>query len=265
MNTDPLISLIFVNYQSARYLKSALISIFSLEKESALFEILVVNNDQRESGLLKKIQETLPFILIENAQNNGFGAGNNLGAQKARGSILGFINPDTIWTETSLRRIGTFFEKEKKTGILSMTLIDQEKKEEAWGCGYEPTLLRLFRNNIFPENQTPWNKQGRSFPDWVSGCGLFIQKDLFFQVEGFDEQFFLYFEDVDLCKKVREAGFIVERNIDFPLIHFGGKSIRSNSMRKKQFYLSQKKYYKKHRPVWENIVLSLLHFFFLHK
>ncbi|MDD2766866.1 MAG: glycosyltransferase family 2 protein [Candidatus Moranbacteria bacterium] len=265
MNTRPLISLIFVNYQSVYYLKSALESIFSFEKESNLFEIIVVNNDKKEELSLKKLQKRFPFILKENECNNGFGAGNNRGAQEAQGDILGFINPDVLWIKKSLHEIRTLFIEQENIGVLGMMLVDEKNQEEPWGCGYEPTLHRLFWNNITPKHQNRWQKSGLSFPDWVSGCGLFIRKDLFFYRKGFDEQFFLYFEDVDLCKKVREGGFLVARQTNLPLLHFGGKSTHSKEKQKNQFYISQKKYYKKHRPLWENIVLFCLHSLFRHK
>jgi len=262
MNIQPKISLIFVNYRSVKYLKKALESLFSFEKEDALFEIIVINNDNSENEELLQMKKQLPFLLIQNDTNIGFGAGNNVGAKQARGSILGFINPDILWREENLHAIGTFFDKKKEVGILGMTILDPEGKEEEWSVGKAPGLANLFWNNVLPVKKNSSEIRRVSLFDWVSGGALFIRKDLFFLASGFDEQFFLYFEDVDLCTRVRALGAAVVRHPDFAITHLGGKSKHSTNLQKKQFYSSQRKYFEKHRPLGENKILSILHFLF---
>lgn len=262
MNTNPQVSLIFVNYRSAWYLKKALESLFSFEKEKYFFEVIIVNNDSTEQSTLEELKQTFPFLLIENSENIGFGGGNNIGVRQARGGIVGFINPDVLWIGTYLRGIAGIFDEKKNVGILGMRMLDIDKKEEAWSAGKEPSLANLFRNNIFPLRRSHWKTGELAFSDWVSGGALFIRKNLFSLIGGFDERFFLYFEDVDLCKKVRARGFSVVRHRAYPLIHLGGKSRPSAHLQKTHFYLSQKKYFEKYRPVWENKILRLLQFFF---
>lgn len=262
MNANPHISLIFVNYRSARHLSDALESLSSLERETDLFEVIVVNNDPSESTRLEEIRQTFPFLLIESGENIGFGGGNNLGARSANGKILGFINPDVLWTGAHLQKITRFFDENQKIGILGMALLDADNRPEAWSAGFEPSLATLFRNNIFPAKQALWDKEGLSFPDWVSGGALFIRSGLFSAIGGFDERFFLYFEDVDLCTEARKRGFAVARHSSFPLIHLGGRSRRSLCLQKRHFYDSQKKYFGKRRPRWESKALACLRFFF---
>ncbi|PIX90371.1 MAG: glycosyltransferase family 2 protein, partial [Candidatus Moranbacteria bacterium CG_4_10_14_3_um_filter_45_9] len=79
MNTDPRISLIFVNYQSVRYLREALESLFSFETEKDFFEVIIVNNDSTERFALEGLKQAFPLLLIENSKNVGFGCGNNIG------------------------------------------------------------------------------------------------------------------------------------------------------------------------------------------
>lgn len=265
MDTHPKISLIFVNYRSARFLKEALESLFSFEKENDFFEVVVVNNDSAENEVLSTMSLQFPFHLIQNNTNLGFGAGNNIGAKQARGSIFGFINPDILWTGERLCQIGKLFDEKKEMGILGMTVLDIEGKEEKWSAGKDPSLATLFRNNLFPKrNRSMKDRDSFSF-DWVSGGALFIRKDIFSLVSGFDEQFFLYFEDVDLCKRVRTLGFSVWRETGISLVHLGGRSKHSHRLQKKQFHVSQKKYFEKHRPAWENKILFFLHLFFCNR
>ena len=263
MNASPHISLVFVNYRSAQYLAAALRSLFSFERETDFFEVIVVNNDASESPALQELRRTFPFALIENGRNSGFGSGGNLGARQARGQILGFINPDVLWTGAHLRGITRLFDEDRSIGIVGMALLDTDRRPETWSAGDEPSLTNMLCNNIFPSGRSLWRKDGLSFPDWVSGGALFIRAPLFSEIGGFDERFFLYFEDVDLCMEARKRGFRAARHAAFSLIHLGGRSALSRGLRKKHFYASQKRYFDKRRPVWESKALGVLQSFFL--
>lgn len=262
MNANPSISLIFVNYQSARYLAAALESLYSFERESDLFEVIVVNNDPSESVPLQALQRTFPFFLIESAENKGFSRGNNLGARQARGEVFGFINPDVLWTGAYLQKIAQVFGADSQVGVLGMALLDEKKRSEAWSTGSDPSLAALLLNNLFFLRKK-FSAEKKAFSvDWVSGGALFIRRGLFADIGGFDERFFLYFEDVDLCKAVRKLGFMVVCHPEFPLIHLGSKSQESRRLQKKHFYTSQEKYFEKHRPAWEKKALRFFHTLF---
>lgn len=262
MNASPHISLIFVNYRSSQLLFNALTSLFSFEQESDLFEVIVVNNDISESQELQELKRIFPFLLIESGENIGFGRGNNLGAERARGKILGFINPDVLWVGPLLHKMTRFFNEKPAIGVLGMALLSEDKSPEPWSAGPEPSLANLFRNNLFHSKYAAWKEPGLSFPDWVSGGALYIRTELFSAIGGFDERFFLYFEDVDLCTEARKRGFSIARHASFPLIHLGGKSQLSPLLQKKHFYDSQKGYFGKHRPGWEKKALAFLRVFF---
>ncbi|MDO8565751.1 MAG: glycosyltransferase family 2 protein [Candidatus Moranbacteria bacterium] len=262
MNANPSVSLIFVNYRSARYLTGALKSLFSFELADDFFEVIVVNNDSSERIALQNLQRAFPFLLIESSENTGFGCGCNLGARRARGAILGFINPDVLWEGTYLRKIAAVFGENRQVGVLGMALFDTKRRPEAWSVGEEPSFISLSLNNFLPVRRAAYQNQKSFSSDWVSGGALFVRAALFAEIGGFDERFFLYFEDADLCKVVRRLGFSVISCPQFPLIHLGGKSQISRQLQKKHFYDSQKKYFEKHRPTWENNALKFLHFFF---
>ena len=261
MDNNPRVSLIFVNYHSAQYLERALESLFLYEHEREFFEVIVVNNDVAESQAIQVMQQKFNFLFIDNKTNQGFGYGCNCGFASARGDIIGFINPDVLWMGVYMRAILDFFNTQPKVGIVGMMLLDEKKQIEKWSAGYEPSIANLLCNNFFLNRSLFVQKQPLSFPDWVSGGALFIRATLFSDIGGFDDRFFLYFEDVDLCREVRKRGFAVVRHAYFPITHLRGKSSQT-STQKKQFYRSQRQYFQKHRPRWEQNVLLLLHVFF---
>lgn len=258
--TSPYISLIFVNYQSALSLSLALKSLFSLERDRTLFEVVVVNNDALESRVLQEMSRLLPFRLIENDANHGFGQGANKAVSAATGTIVGFLNPDTLWQEASLSQLKDFFLNQTAPTLLGFRLLDADGEEEAWSAGQSPWLGSLLWNNTL-QKFIPRQPSYDEPLDWVSGCGLFLPKSTFLSVGGFDEKFFLYFEDVDLCVRAKKHGAVVVRDPRFTLMHRGGKSFSTRSSQKKNFYISQKVFFKKHRSPFEFFVLQLLHRF----
>jgi N-acetylglucosaminyl-diphospho-decaprenol L-rhamnosyltransferase len=259
MMPSPAISLVFVNYHSVWSLSLALKSLFSLEKEKGLFEVIVVNNDPREYQALLALSRILPFQLLHNEINVGFGQAANQGAAVAQGRILGFINPDVLWQESVLSQVREFFEERNLLTILGFTLVTETQEEERFSSGRAPQLSSLLYQNLFPQRFLRDDLFGESV-DWVSGCGLFLPQKTFFLLKGFNEDFFLYFEDVDLCLRAKQHHITVVRDARFRLLHRGGKSFSSRKKQKTNFYSSQITYFRKHRPKKEYLFVRFFHF-----
>lgn len=254
-------SLIFVNYQSARHLARSLESLILWENISDI-ELIIVNNDETETLLLHNLQKIFPFLLIENKKNGGFGQGANIGADAASGNILGFLNPDTLWHKNSLEIITEVFQSDSHIGAVGMKLIGTDGKTETWSFGKFPGLWRLLLNNLFlPRSDFASETLSPLEVDWVSGGALFTRKNVFRLLHGFDENFFLYFEDADFCLRTKQAGHDIYLLPQTTLIHHGGKSSSSKEIQKNHFYASQEAYFKKHRPKWEYIFLRIFRFF----
>jgi len=120
-----------------------------------------------------------------------------------------------------------------------MALLDTEKRSEAWSYGKEPSLVTLFFNNLFPAQCDARLEREAFFPGLGQRRRSFVRAELFAEIGGFDEQFFLYFEDVDLCKEARQRGFLVMGYPEFSLIHLGGKAGNHGVFSKKHYALSQ--------------------------
>lgn len=249
METPPF-SIVIVNYRSAARLARLLAS---LPARNGEYAVIVANNDPSESRVLEQLSKTFSFLLIETGANRGFAAGANIGALAATGDIIGFLNPDMLWDGATFRAIRSIFEADATTGIIGLKLTDEGGQTEAWSSGSDPSLVGLIANNIL------WSYQD-SQVDWVSGGALFIRKGLFQKLGGFDERFFLYFEDADLCRRARLEGMSIRLADHLPIIHMGGRSQESKASQKGYFYASQSVYFRKHRPRAEYYMLRFLRF-----
>lgn len=263
------LSIIIVNHQSQEYLEKCLASLESKIKNFN-FEIFVVNNGDKEPcgmsfralDASQGVEESRdpsasPNILLDFAQddmkiinskeNLGFGRACNLGAQEARGEILWFLNPDTEVVSGKISLLLDMFSNNSKVGIIGPRLITEEGKTQEWSAGTETTLWDIIKNNLgFPASKKIWESREKKECDWVSGAAMLVQKDLFQKIGGFDENFFMYFEDIDLCRRASQLGYKIIYYPDFVIKHFGGKSFKNNGEQKKLYYTSQDYYFQKH-------------------
>ncbi len=261
----PIFSFIIVNFQSAALLPGWFASLETTSLTPDEYEVIIVNNDITEKEILDALAQQLPFTIIHTKNNLGFGAACNIGAANASGEILGFINPDTQFVSGDLRSIRDRFQSESSIGIIGLKLLTQSGSIQKWSAGTRGTLWDVLRNNFgFPASKKLWQSQIPIAVDWVSGASLFIPRDFFRKIKGFDETFFLYFEDIDLCDRVLAQGKSVLYFPDMALMHISGHSAPSHKQQKQYYYASQDRYFAKHRPRWESRCLKILRTLFSH-
>lgn len=232
-NSKPAISCIFVNYHSASFLRASLESL-SASEEGIDYEIILVNNDKEEAKEIQSLQKQFQTKRIDAFHNPGFAAGANLGAALAAAPLLFFINPDTLWRKPFFKEIISDFEQNTTLGILGIALDSPEE----WKKTINTKLLRFPGISFFdskPEKD-----------EWVSGGALFIRKEIFERLNGFDERFFLYFEDMDLCKRAGENNYQVFLDTQHTLTHFSGQSHKGRKSQKKFYDQSLYRYIEKH-------------------
>ncbi|MFZ2975159.1 MAG: glycosyltransferase family 2 protein [Candidatus Moraniibacteriota bacterium] len=241
-----MISIIIVNYRSKTYLDKCL---FSIDKHSFNedLEIIVINNDQKEK--LMDLVERYPRVkLYQNKKNMGFGAACNFGARKAQGEKLLFLNPDTQFLNNYIREILIKIQKYQNVAIIGPRLITDEGKTQEWSTGKETNFIQIIKNNLWmTESRYFWESKNDIFVDWVSGAAMFIKKDVFDKIGGFDEKFFMYGEDMDLCAQARELGYDILYSPELTILHSGGKSRKSLIKQKIQFFKSSLYYLAKRR------------------
>ncbi len=257
------LSIVIVNYNSKKYLRECLFSIEkNIPKKFLLseVEVVIVNNDKDALVLEKNF--SLKIHIINLKENNGFGRANNVGVKKASGEFLFFLNPDTIIKDYNFFEIINFLEKNPSTGIIGPKIIlKKENRPQPWTSGKKTTFWNIvFRNNF----NKPWNKNKNVEVDWVSGTAFLTRKKDFEKIGGFDEKFFMYFEDQDLCLRIKKNGKKIIFYPDHKIIHLDGKSWSDEKRKKTFFYQSQDYFFKKHNPPWQGFLLKKIRVFFLY-
>src|SRR5680860_1702235 len=250
-------SIIVINYKTPRLTIDCINSLLSLPNSENREIIVIDNASEDESTNILKKEFGDKIKLIENKINLGFSGANNQGAKIASGDFLLFLNSDTIVREDIFSSLSDLFQKNKDIAIISPRLKLQNGDNQPFAYGLFPTFWRLVTRKT--KKELIINKDDKTKEvDWVSGCALVIRKRIFSEIKGFDENFFLYFEDVDLCKRIKNKGYKVIVDNTTSITHLGGKSIEQHVTRKKYYYTSQDYYFRKHHKLFPRLGISLI-------
>lgn len=262
-----LLSIIIVTYNSSQVLRNCLDSLVENKGNLELEVILVDNNStapnerQQFPRLLEKEYSVLKLQLIQLPENRGFGAANNQGVKRAKGQYLFILNADTIIENDAPRQMIEFLENNPRAAVVGPKLINGKRQMQEWSCGSKTSLLKTIKNNFGFIPKHLWQSNHPLKVDWVSGAALMIRKNIFEKIHGFDENFFMYFEDEDLCWRVKDLGHNIYYLGNITIIHLGGQSFEHNEIKplqKKFFYKSQDYFFKKHYGSLTEAALKIL-------
>ena len=233
-DNTPLLSVIIVSVDTRNWLEPCLESL----QEQDIFEsieVVVVDNGSSD-GSADMVRQNFPAVkLIRLKKTVGFGTANNSGAELTTAPVLLFLNPDTRIREASLSDILRKFEEHPKCGVAGGAVFDDQGKPER-SVGSYPSLISMGLGRLLKYLPPARRILGRfcnqhwggydkpHLANWVTGAYLWIRREVFNKVGGFDERFFMYCEDVDLCYRVCQAGFQCWFFPDAPIVHFGGKA-----------------------------------------
>ncbi len=230
------ISIIIVNWNAAAYLPAALDSLFAAQGDLRL-EVLLVDNASSDESLAIVRSRYPQVTIIANDVNRGFAAGNNQGIQRARGRYILLLNPDTELPPHALVDMLTFLEAHPEVGVVGPRLQGAKGKVQGGAAGFDPSLTTIFNFATFLYRLFPRRFRGLWLPrslydtddpipvDWVSGACMFLRREILEQAGLMNERYFMYSEDVELCRRIRKAGYQV---MCLPSIHvthhIGGSS-----------------------------------------
>lgn len=238
------ISVIIVNYNVKELLEQCILSIFSASKNLNV-EIIVVDNnsfDESVDYLKSKFGSNPSVKIIASPFNLGFAKANNFGAKQAKGEYLLILNPDTILQEDTLDKTLDFYKKTEHIGALTCKLILPSGKLDLACRRSFPTpsvavyrimgLSRLFpKSKIFGKYNLTYLDENMTYEvDAIVGAFMLIKKDLFDRVNGFDEEYFMYGEDIDLCYRIKKNGHKIFYYPETSIIHYKGESTKKSSL-----------------------------------
>lgn len=251
------LTIIILNWNAREDLRICLESIFE-QKPRYAWEVIVADNASSDrSG--EMVEAEFPRAhLMRFPTNLGFCAGNNRAVPQKPGRYVLFLNPDTRVTPCALDGLIEFADAHADAGIVGPKLLNRDGSLQ-YSCRSFPDLgAGFFRNTplgrLFPRNRftrdyllTDWDHAAVRDVDWVSGAALLIRREALEQTGGFDEGFYMYCEDVDLCYRAHERGWRVLYYPDSVIYHTIGRSTDKVPTRATYyFHTSMYRFYKKH-------------------
>ncbi|MBI3189661.1 MAG: glycosyltransferase [Ignavibacteriales bacterium] len=252
------ISVIIVSYNVRAFLENCLVSV-QKALEHLASEIIVVDNAS-DDGSVEMIQQKFPHVqLIINETNLGFGKANNQAGKNASGEFLFMLNPDTVVQENTFNVMLDFFQQHPDAGIAGCKVLNSDGTLQPacrrsfptpWVAFTKITGLSSLAPNspLFSKyNLTYFNPDETYEVDAVSGSCMMIRTPDFVQLGGFDEQFFMYGEDLDLCYRVQHTGKKVYYVHETQIIHYKGESVRRSDINDvRVFYQAMRLFVQKH-------------------
>jgi GT2 family glycosyltransferase len=172
-------------------------------------------------------------VFIQSPDNVGFARANNLGVRHSQGEYLLFLNPDTLFVENTARSLLEMLEADDSVGAIGCRLLNRDHSVQTSCVQSYPTVVNQLLDSEWLRKKTPKSRlwgmaalfgTGPSDVEVLSGACIMMPRRVYDRVGGFTEAYFMYGEDLDLCYKVRRAGFRVVYNPATSLVHFGGGS-----------------------------------------
>ncbi|MFA6321999.1 MAG: glycosyltransferase family 2 protein [Candidatus Buchananbacteria bacterium] len=255
---QPEISIIIASWNVKNLLRHCLNSIY-VNSAGIELEIFVVDNASTDQSV-EMVRSEFPEVkVIANQQNLGFGRANNLALTQAQGKNILFLNPDTLIKKNCLANILTFLNHNPQAGIVGCQHLNPDlslQPSVRRFPSFWPIFLIISKiAKIFPNLNTLNNYLARDFDynltqlvEQVAGSFMMIRHEVIDEIGGFDESFYLWFEEVDLCRRAVNAGWQVWYFAESQIIHYGGQSFSQQLTLKKQriFLQSAWRYFKKH-------------------
>jgi GT2 family glycosyltransferase len=257
------LSIIVVCYKGWPRLYKCLEALNSFTGATFSTEVIVVDNKSEDKEILKIEKQFSKFRFIYNEINGGFANGSNLGARNASGDFILFLNPDTVAGEAEIEKLLSIAKQNNSCTVVSCKQLS-EKGRESVAYGQFPDLFNLtgFQRAIFrsfrPQTMNPL--PDISYPDWISGSVVLIRHETFNKLNGFDEDYWMYFEDVDLCKRIHnnkgKTAFCNYVTIEH---NHGGSSrtdLRTTTLTKTEVHISRHVYMNKNKKGVERFLIQ---------
>ena len=261
------LAVIIVNYNAGEYLARCVQSV--VDGAGAIdVDVLVIDNDSHDGSAQLAAARTRQIRVVENATNVGLSAAWNQGARLVDAPWLLFLNPDTEVVGGDLAALVRAGDARPDVALLGPVIRNPDGTIYESGRvfpGVVQAVGHAFLGPFLPGNrftrayrQTDWDRMTEREVDWVSGAAMLIRRSAFEQVGGFDEQFWLYGEELDLGTRLRDAGWKVLATPALEVMHVGGVSTGRSRRTHLEHSRSVYRYYRKHRATgWRRATLPI--------
>ncbi len=230
----PQVSIIVVSYNTREILRQCLTSLF-VHLGDVRAEVLVVDNDSWDHSAEMVAAEFPQVRLIANRRNMGFAAANNQAYARCRGEYVLLLNPDAFIEPGAVAAAVTFMDEHPQCGICGGRLVDLDGNPNPSARRFPGALAKLFTlsglSARFPQsrlfNAHEFSGTDHDHPmevDWVPGTFTLIRRSMLEAIGFFDDRFYIYYEETDLCLRAKRAGWSVQYVPDACVVHVGGAS-----------------------------------------
>lgn len=228
------LSIIILCWNDLKVIGDCLRSIYATT-HSTEFEVIVPDNGSTD-GSIEFIRKNYPQVrLIENGKNLRFAKANNVGIRASQGEYVLILNPDTIIHEGTLDKIMPFADQHPEAGAFGCRVLNADGSYQncirpfpsirsEWIAALHLGALAHLSDWFQPGEYVDWKGDTERTVGWPAGCFILFRADLLKRLGGFDEQFFYYHEDMDLCRRVWEAGHTILYTPSVSITHLGGQS-----------------------------------------
>lgn len=242
------LSVIILNYNVSAYLELCVQSVQAALK-TIESEIIVVDNHSSDDSCSMIRLKFPEVVLICNSENLGFSKGNNLGVKTAKGSFICILNPDTVVGESCFSKILHFASNKENLGAIGCRLIDGGGQFLPESKRNVPTPLVALKKMIGYSKDyynVTLHETASGACDILVGAFMLMKRDTYLSLGGFDEDYFMYGEDIDLSYRLLKSGLVNYYFGETSIIHFKGESTLKDVNYAKRFYGAMEIFYKKH-------------------
>ncbi len=259
------LSIVIVSWNTKDLLRNCLTSIYDQAFPYDL-ETWVVDNFSKDGSALM-VENDFPQVkLVKNLDNVGFAKANNQAISMAQGEYILLLNPDTILSKDALVNLVDYLKQDPSVGAVGSKLLNADGSLQT-SCYPAPTLFREFWRMFYLDKffalgiykMANWNQLAPHQVDVLMGASLMVRGNLLHKLNGFDESYYIYSEEVDLCYRIRKAGFDIHWVPSSEVTHFGGQSTKqvANKMFL-QLYQSKIQYFRKNYGVLSAIIYKII-------
>ncbi|MDI6804242.1 MAG: glycosyltransferase family 2 protein [Bacteroidota bacterium] len=221
------LSYIIITYNSADFIGNCLNSIARQQSNEITSEVILIDNASKDLTV-EIVRKKFPQVILrENRENVGFAVAVNQAFSLSKGEHVLLLNPDTILNDNFINQLFSFVNRTPDASIIGVKIVDENNRHHP-STWKKVSFLTLLAEMLLPYstsiNLVTENPNTQAQVENVSGACMYIRRDVFEAMNGFDERFFLYYEEIDFCRRANKSGYKVYYNPYIEVVHFAAKS-----------------------------------------